>query len=95
MDPNSSTPMEGSTRVHDIIANISDQDSDSGGEVTSGCSSDSDQCEFGPILSLPLFRYQFMKCDIDHSFAIMNKKEYLGIMVCWLMRTKLTMKDYY
>ncbi len=42
MHPNSSTPMEGSTRVNHIIANISDQDSDSGGEVTSGCSSDSD-----------------------------------------------------
>ncbi len=56
MDPNSSTPMEESTRVDDISANISDQDSDSGGEVTSGCSIDSDQCEFGPHLRLPFFR---------------------------------------
>ncbi len=35
MDPNSSTPMEGCTRVGDITAHISDQDSDSCGEVTS------------------------------------------------------------
>ncbi len=61
MDPNSSTPMERSTRLSDITAHISDQDSDSGGEVTSDCSIDSDQCEFGPNLSLPMFRYQFMR----------------------------------
>ncbi len=41
MDPNSSTPMEGSTRVGDIAAHISDQDSDSCSEVTSDCSIDS------------------------------------------------------
>ncbi len=37
------------------------QDSDSGGEVTSDCCIDSDQCEFGPNLSLHVFRYQFMR----------------------------------
>ncbi len=36
-------------------------DSDSCGEGTSDCSNDSDQCEFGPNLSLLLFRYQFMR----------------------------------
>ncbi len=61
MDPNSSTPMDGSTRVGDITVRISDQDCDSGGEVTSGCSINSDQCEFGPNLSLPMFRYRFMR----------------------------------
>ncbi len=61
MDPNSSTPMEGSTRVDYNTVNISDQGSDSGGEVSSGCSIDSDQCEFGPNLSLTMFRYQFMR----------------------------------
>ncbi len=43
MDPNSSTLMEGSTRVDYITVNISDQDSDSSGEVTSDGSIDSDQ----------------------------------------------------
>ncbi len=61
MDPNSSTPMEVSTSVDYITAHISVQDSYSCGEGTSDCSNDSDQCEFGPNLSLPLFRYQLFE----------------------------------